>query len=199
MLSPDVFSLEVQGLNYDSRQVRPGDLFFAFAGAKTDGRQFALNARKQGSVAVVSELPAPDGYDAPWIEVPFARRTLALAARRLFPAVKDVSLVGITGTNGKTTSSYLVNSILNAAGKKTALIGTIEYRILDEIRSSPNTTPESLDIYRILNELHERGGRNAIMEISSHALELGRVAGFRFDAAIFTNLTQDHLDLQGEN
>lgn len=197
MLPRDVASLEVHGLNYDSRQVRPGDLFFAFAGAKTDGRQFALNARKQGSVAVVSELPAPAGYDAPWIEVPFARRTLALAARRLFPEVKNVSLVGITGTNGKTTSSYLVNSILNAAGKKTALIGTIEYRIVDEIRSSPNTTPESLDIYRILNELQDRGGTNAIMEVSSHALELGRVAGFRFDAAIFTNLTQDHLDFHG--
>lgn len=196
-LPPEVSSLDAQGLNYDSRKVQPGDLFFAFAGARADGREFAIDAKNRGCVAVISEGQIPAGYDGPWITTNFARRTLALAARRMYPAVSEVSLVGITGTNGKTTTSYLIDSILRSAHRKTAVLGTIEYRIGNEIRPAANTTPESLDIYRLFNELHAMGGRQATMEVSSHALELGRVTGFSFHAGIFTNLTQDHLDFHG--
>ncbi len=197
-LAPEVSSLNIQGLNYDSRRVKAGDLFFAFSGAKADGRQFAQAAIEKGAVAIVSEGGAPENLNAPWIQTSFARRTLALAARRFYSsATQDISLTGITGTNGKTTTSYLIDSILRANGKKTAVIGTIEYRMGDEIRPAVNTTPESLDTYQLLKELHSIGGTHAVMEVSSHALELGRVMGFSFHAAIFTNLTQDHLDFHG--
>ncbi len=197
-LAPEVSSLNIQGLNYDSRRIKAGDLFFAFSGAKADGRQFAQAAIEKGAVAIVSEGGAPENLNAPWIQTSFARRTLALAARRFYSsATQDISLTGITGTNGKTTTSYLIDSILRANGKKTAVIGTIEYRMGDEIRPAVNTTPESLDTYQLLKELNSIGGTHAVMEVSSHALELGRVMGFSFHAAIFTNLTQDHLDFHG--
>ncbi len=194
-LPPEVAGLPVMDLEYDSRRVQPGALFFAFQGQRADGRAFAQEAMNRGAVAVVSELPPPEGVNAPWIRVGHARQALALAARRLYAAPDERLVVtGITGTNGKTTVAWLVDSILKTAGKTTALIGTIQYRVGGEVRPAPNTTPESLDLQRIFSELEQRGGSHVTMEVSSHALALGRVYGLRFHTALFTNLTRDHLD-----
>jgi UDP-N-acetylmuramoyl-L-alanyl-D-glutamate--2,6-diaminopimelate ligase len=186
--------LPVSGLDYDSRRVGPGFLFFAFPGAQVDGRRFAADAVARGACAVVSELPAPEGFAAPWIVVPRGRLALALMARRFYPRVASVRLTGITGTNGKTTTCFLADAILRAAGKVTAMVGTIRYHVAGSERKAVNTTPESLDLYRLFDELAALGGTHASMEVSSHALALGRVEGLRFIVAVFTNLTQDHLD-----
>ncbi|MBV9771894.1 MAG: UDP-N-acetylmuramoyl-L-alanyl-D-glutamate--2,6-diaminopimelate ligase [Bryobacterales bacterium] len=187
--------LPVEGLEYDSRRVQPGFLFFAFPGARADGREFAREAIDQGALAAVSELPAPEGFSARWIEVEHGRQALALASRNFYgdPAER-LKLTGITGTNGKTTTSFLIDSILRAVGMTTALIGTIEYRLAGEVRPAVNTTPESLDLYRLFDELEQAGGTHVTMEVSSHALALGRVYGIAFHTAVFTNLTRDHLD-----
>jgi UDP-N-acetylmuramoyl-L-alanyl-D-glutamate--2,6-diaminopimelate ligase len=193
-LAPAVRGISIAGLEYDSRRVTAGDGFFAFPGARADGRQFARDAVARGASAVFSESPAPDGFAAPWIEVAHGRRALALMSRRLYPSVLELTLTGITGTNGKTTTCYLIDSILRAAGHITGQVGTIEYHVAGEIRKAVNTTPESLDLYRLFDELRGKGGSHATMEVSSHALALGRVWGLRFAVAVFTNLTQDHLD-----
>lgn len=189
---------QISGLDYDSRRIAPGYLFFAFPGSRVDGRQFAAQALEKGAVAVVSELPAPEGFSAPWLQVEHGRRALALAAKNFYGRLDEkIPLVGITGTNGKTTTSYLVDSILRAAGRTTMLAGTIEYRLGSQILPAPNTTPESLDLHRMFAQLDELGGagaKAAVMEVSSHALALGRVYGLHFHTAVFTNLTQDHLD-----
>jgi UDP-N-acetylmuramoyl-L-alanyl-D-glutamate--2,6-diaminopimelate ligase len=183
------------GLEYDSRGVQPGFLFFAFPGARADGREFAQQAVDKGAVAAVSELPAPAGFRGAWIEVEHGRQALALAARNFYgnPAER-LKLTGVTGTNGKTTTTYLIDAVLRAAGMTTALVGTIEYRLAGEVRTAVNTTPESLDLYRLFQELEQAGGTHATMEVSSHALALGRVYGIPFHTAVFTNLTRDHLD-----
>jgi len=194
-LSPQLSQIRLEGLDYDSRRVKPGFLFFAFAGSRTDGRQFARNAVERGAVAVASESSAPDGFAAPWIEVAHGRQALALAARNFYRQPDErIALTGITGTNGKTTTSFLIESILRAAGKTTALVGTIEYHLAGRVLPAVNTTPESLDLNRLLADLEKEGGTHAVMEVSSHALALGRVYGLRFHTAIFTNLTRDHLD-----
>jgi UDP-N-acetylmuramoyl-L-alanyl-D-glutamate--2,6-diaminopimelate ligase len=191
---------EIKGLDYDSRRVAPGYLFFAFPGAHVDGREFAAQAIAKGAIAIVSELPAPAGISAPWIEVEHGRHALALASKAFYGRLDEkIPLTGITGTNGKTTTSYLVDSILRAAGRTTMLAGTIEYHLGSRILPAPNTTPESLDLHRMLAELdalspHNPDCKAATMEISSHALALGRVYGLHFQTAVFTNLTQDHLD-----
>ncbi|MGA2215655.1 MAG: UDP-N-acetylmuramoyl-L-alanyl-D-glutamate--2,6-diaminopimelate ligase, partial [Bryobacteraceae bacterium] len=187
--------LSVAGLEYDSRRVQPGFLFFAFPGARADGREFAQQAIDRGAVAAVSELPAPEGFRGAWIEVEHGRQALALAARNFYgnPA-KRLKLTGVTGTNGKTTTTFLVDAVLRAAGNTTALVGTIEYRLAGEVRPAVNTTPESLDLYRMFQELEQAGGTHVTMEVSSHALALGRVYGMPFHTAVFTNLTRDHLD-----
>ncbi|MEZ5401372.1 MAG: UDP-N-acetylmuramoyl-L-alanyl-D-glutamate--2,6-diaminopimelate ligase [Bryobacteraceae bacterium] len=185
----------VTGLDYDSRRIGPGFVFFAFAGARTDGLKFARQAMELGAVAVVSESAAPDGFDAPWIRAPHGRKALAQMARRFYAnGAARVALTGITGTNGKTTTSCLLDTILRQAGHTTALVGTIEYHVAGEPRAAVNTTPESVDTYRLLDELAAMGGDRATMEVSSHALRLGRVWGFEFHTAVFTNLTRDHLD-----
>ncbi|MCP5112881.1 MAG: UDP-N-acetylmuramoyl-L-alanyl-D-glutamate--2,6-diaminopimelate ligase [bacterium] len=185
----------ITGVEYDSRRIQPGNLFFAFEGANADGRSFARQAMELGAVAVVSELPAPDEFEGPWIRVPHGRRALALAARNLYgEALASIHLTGITGTNGKTTVAYLTDSVFRAAGKTTALIGTIEYQLAGRPLRSVNTTPESVDLYRIFDELARLGGSHASMEVSSHALDLGRVHGVEFRTAIWTNLSRDHLD-----
>jgi UDP-N-acetylmuramoyl-L-alanyl-D-glutamate--2,6-diaminopimelate ligase len=197
-LSPPLAQLDVEGLEYDSRRVQPGFLFFAFPGSRTDGRQFAQDAVSRGAVAVASESPAPDAFPAPWIEVEHGRHALALAARNFYRHPDErIALTGITGTNGKTTTSYLIDAILRAAGKTTALIGTIEYHLAGRVLPAVNTTPESLDLLRLFAELEAAGGSHAVMEVSSHALALGRVYGLAFHTAIFTNLTRDHLDFHG--
>src|SRR5579863_6795320 len=194
-LADNLANAAVTGIEYDSRRVTKGTLFFAFPGARTDGRLFAQKAVAAGAVAVVSELPLAEGFGGKWIQVEHGRHALALAARNFYAsAAGRIALTGITGTNGKTTTSYLVDSILRAAGKITALIGTIEYRLAGRILPAVNTTPESLDLYRLFAELEQMGGTFATMEVSSHALALGRVYGMEFHTAVFTNLTRDHLD-----
>jgi UDP-N-acetylmuramoyl-L-alanyl-D-glutamate--2,6-diaminopimelate ligase len=188
-------NLEVKGLEYDSRRVEPGFLFFAFPGSHADGRQFAQAALDKGAVAVASELPPPEGFRGGWIEVEHGRQALALGSRNFYGQPDErLGLTGVTGTNGKTTTTFLIDSILRSAGKTTALVGTIEYRLAGEKRTAVNTTPESLDLYRILHTLENAGGTHATMEVSSHALALGRVYGMKFHTAVFTNLTRDHLD-----
>ncbi len=185
----------IAGLEYDSRKVEKGSLFFAFPGSKADGRKFALNAAERGAAAVLSESAAPENFPVPWIQVEHGRHALAIAARNFYGKPDErIALTGITGTNGKTTSSYLIDSILRAAGHTTALIGTIEYHLGGEVIPAVNTTPESLDITRLLHRLEGIGGTHATMEVSSHALELGRIYKLQFHTAVFTNLTRDHLD-----
>jgi UDP-N-acetylmuramoyl-L-alanyl-D-glutamate--2,6-diaminopimelate ligase len=194
-LRDDLAGTLVTGLEYNSRRVGPGSLFFAFVGARTDGRQFAQQALERGAIATVSELAAPEGFAGPWIEVRHGRQALALAARNFYgdPA-RRLKLTGVTGTNGKTTTTFLIDALLRSAGITTALVGTIEYRMAGEVRPAVNTTPESLDLYRLFQELEQAGGTHVTMEVSSHALALGRVYGITFHTAVFTNLTRDHLD-----
>ena len=194
-LPSELARLPVAGLDYDSRRIQSGYLFFAFPGAKADGRTFAEQAIEKGALAVVSASAAPAGLEERWIEVEHGRRALALAARRFYKAPDErLGLTGITGTNGKTTTAFLVDAVLRAAGKTTGLIGTIEYHLAGKVLPSVNTTPESLDLYRFLDELERAGGSHATLEVSSHALDLGRVHGMQFHTAVFTNLTRDHLD-----
>ena len=193
-----IAGLAVQGLDYDSRRVQAGYLFFAFPGARVDGRQFALDAVSRGAIAVVSETAAPADFPVPWIEVSHGRQALALAARNFYGRPDErIGLTGITGTNGKTTTGFLVDSVLRAAGYTTALIGTIEYHLAGRVLPAVNTTPESLELVRLFDELLQAGGSHATMEVSSHALALGRVYGLHFHTAVFTNLTRDHLDFHG--
>jgi UDP-N-acetylmuramoyl-L-alanyl-D-glutamate--2,6-diaminopimelate ligase len=194
-ISPELARAPVAGLEYDSRKVGEGFLFFAFPGSRADGRQFAQDALACGAVAVASESDPPEGLAARWIQVEHGRRALALAARAFYGKPDErLGLTGITGTNGKTTTGFLVDSVLRAAGGVTALIGTIEYHLAGKVSKAVNTTPESLDLMRIFAELGDAGGTHATMEVSSHGLALGRVHGLRFHTAVFTNFTRDHLD-----
>lgn len=191
-------SLEVRGLDYDSRRIQPGWLFFAFPGARVDGRDFARQALERGAAGVVSESARPEGFPGLWVEVEDGRRAMALMARSLYAeAAGAVNVLGVTGTNGKTTVTFLIDHMLRSAGLVTALIGTIHYHVAGEIRAAVNTTPESVDVYRAMADLHAAGGSYLVMEVSSHALALGRVYGIAFHTAVFTNLTRDHLDFHG--
>ncbi|MBV8818782.1 MAG: UDP-N-acetylmuramoyl-L-alanyl-D-glutamate--2,6-diaminopimelate ligase [Acidobacteriaceae bacterium] len=193
-----VRTVNVTGLQYDSRKIQAGNLFVAFPGAKVSGLEFAQSAIDKGAVAVMSELPAPASFAEPWIEVIHGRQALAIAARNFYLAPDArLGVTGVTGTNGKTTTTFLIDAILRYAGKSTALMGTIEYRLGARVMPAVNTTPESLDLYRIFAELREIGGSHVTMEVSSHALALGRVYGIAFHTAVFTNLTRDHLDFHG--
>ncbi len=198
-LAPASAATQVSGLDYDSRRVERGFAFFAFAGSRSDGRDFAAGAVSRGAVAVVSELEAPEGFAGTWLRVPHGRQALALAARNFYGKPDQrLRIAGITGTNGKTTTGYLLDSILHAAGRTTALIGTIEYRLAGRVLPAVNTTPESLDLFRLFAELEKAGGTEVTMEVSSHALSLGRVYGLGFHTAVFTNFTRDHLDYHGD-
>jgi len=188
-------SAEVSSLAYNSREVGPGTLFFAIQGEKADGHAHIPQALERGAVAVVSERGAPPELASRWVQVPAIRRALADAARAIFGhPEKRLQLIGITGTNGKTTTSYLVESVLGAAGILSGVFGTIEYRMGGKTRVATNTTPESLDLLSYFAELVRAGGTAAVMEVSSHSLAQERVWGFHFAVAVFTNLTQDHLD-----
>jgi len=189
-------ALEVTGLHYDSRRLLPGQVFLALAGAKTDGHRFVAAARERGAVAVASEKPADDA--GPWVQVRAARRALAIASGNFYAhPSRQLDVVGITGTNGKTTTAFLLYAILEAAKKTAGLFGTIEYRIGAQRFNAPNTTPESLDLQAMLANLRDSGGSHAVMEVSSHALAMDRVYGTRFRVGVFTNLTRDHLDFHG--
>ncbi len=186
---------DVRGLAYDSRKVQPGYLFFAFSGAKTDGAQFANAALQQGALAIVSDRPSPGGFQGVWLQVPHGRQALAGMSRNFFGHPDErIRLTAVTGTNGKTTSALLIDSILRAAGYVTALIGTIEYHLAGRVLPAVNTTPESLDLFRMFHELEQMGGSHATFEASSHALDLGRIYAMNVHTAAFTNFTRDHLD-----
>ncbi len=190
----------ITSLDYDSRRVSPGCLFFALAGVKTDGNRFVEEAVARGAAAVASEQSRPEQLPERiwWVQVRAGRKALALAAGNFYGWPSEgLDLVGITGTNGKTTTAFLLDSILGVAGRRTGLFGTVFYRTPGRAVLATNTTPESLDLMRLLAELRQEGGTAAILEVSSHALALDRVWGLRFAAAVFTNLTRDHLDFHG--
>jgi UDP-N-acetylmuramoyl-L-alanyl-D-glutamate--2,6-diaminopimelate ligase len=190
-----VGSARVTGIAYDSRRVEPGHVFVALKGQHADGAAFADQAIERGAVGVVSEDAAPQGASAPWIEVRDGRLALAFLAIAYYgdPA-KDMQVVGITGTNGKTTTAYLIASVFDAAGIRCGLLGTVGYRIGTELREATRTTPEAPDVQALMREMVDRGCGACAMEVSSHALALKRVDGMTFAAAVFTNLTRDHLD-----
>jgi UDP-N-acetylmuramoyl-L-alanyl-D-glutamate--2,6-diaminopimelate ligase len=186
--------LPVSGVAYDSRKVVPGTVFFCIPGFVHDGHDFAARAVARGAVAVVVKRHLAD-LRVPQVRVPDPRAALALAASRLWgrPSEK-LAVVGITGTNGKTTSAYLLDSILLAAGRTTGLVGTVETRVAGLRHESARTTPESADLQALLAEMVDAGVDTVVMEVSSHAIDLHRVDAVRFAVAAFTNLTQDHLD-----
>lgn len=191
--------LDLAGLAYDSRRVSPGSVFVAVRGERFDGSVFAPEAVARGAVAVVSESAAPGSVTVPWVRVADARLALAVLSARYFGEPSHrLLLVGITGTNGKTTTSYLVRAILEQAGYPCGLIGTVQYSVGAELFDAPRTTPESLDLQEMLRRMVDTGARACSMEVSSHALDLRRVDATRFAAAVFTNLTRDHLDFHGD-
>ena len=184
----------IAGLDYDSRRVKPGWCFVAIRGESTDGNQYIDKALQAGAAAIVSDsLPPRPGVA--WAQVEHGRRALARLSANFYgrPAEK-LAISGITGTNGKTTTSFLLNAMLRAGQRKTALVGTVEYRIEDERFPAPHTTPEALELNQFFARALQAGCTEAVMEVSSHALEQERVYGVPYDVAIFTNLTRDHLD-----
>ncbi len=192
-------ALDISGLQYDSRRIRPGEAFFAFPGERADGHSFVGRAMRGGAAAVVSERPAPDGLAGRWARVRHGRRALAMASLRFFSRPdRALSVTAVTGTNGKTTTAHLIDALLRASGKTTSLLGTIEHRVGSRSARALNTTPESLDIVRSMAELRGIGGSHSTMEASSHGLALARVYGIEFHTAVFTNLTPDHLDFHGD-
>ena len=186
----------IGGLDYDSRRIKPGDVFVATQGESSDGNKFIDQAIAAGAVAVVSDSSTEKPRaDVAWAQVPHGRRALARLSSNFYkkPAER-LAIVGITGTNGKSTTAFLLESILGAAGRKSALIGTIEYHVAGKTLPALHTTPEALELNRILNQALGLGATETVMEVSSHALEQQRVYGIPFDVAVFTNLTRDHLD-----
>jgi UDP-N-acetylmuramoyl-L-alanyl-D-glutamate--2,6-diaminopimelate ligase len=193
---PDrISAATVSSITADSREVTTGAVFVALRGLKADGAAFARDAIARGAIAVVSETAAPAGTTTPWLQVPDARLALAALAATFFENPSNrLVLVGITGTNGKTTTSYLLAAIFEAAGIKCGRIGTVGYQVGDREVEATRTTPEAPEVQRMLRDM-VAGGRGAcVMEVSSHALALHRVDYLHFSAAIFTNLTRDHLD-----
>src|SRR5258708_2010578 len=190
-------SLEIHQVACDSRKVRPGSLFFALHGAKADGNAFIQDAIKRGVAAIASEEQAPRALPAGvvWIRVREARKALAVAAANFFghPA-NTLQLVAVTGTNGKTTTTSVINAIVKASGAQTALFGTIAYHTPLGDYPAPNTTPESVDLQGFLAEIRDAGGKYAVLEASSHSLAMDRLWGCHFQAAVFSNLTREHMD-----
>lgn len=190
-------ALEVGDVEHDSRRLRAGALFVALRGQAADGNRFVDAARRKGAVAVLSE--EPPRADTPWVRVANARVALArLAANFHGRPAEKLELVGVTGTNGKTTTSFLADAALRAAGHATGLIGTVQYRIGARLAEAVRTTPESADLQALLAEMVAAGCSHAVMEVSSHSLALERVHGCPFRVAVFTNLTRDHLDFHGD-
>lgn len=183
----------LSGLEYRSNRVKQGDVFFCIPGFRFDGHDFAGEAVSRGAVALACARPLP--YAVPQAVVSDVRQALATAAARYYryPS-RELDVVGVTGTNGKTTTTYLVHAILTAAGRATGLIGTVETRMAGATLASAHTTPESAELQRVLRTMAESGVSAVAMEVSSHAIDLHRVDGTRFAVAAFTNLTQDHLD-----
>ncbi len=192
----------VTAVAHDSRAVTRGTVFVAIRGQRADGTSFVAEAIRRGAVAIVAETPAPDGVAVPWLRTTDARLALAeLAAIVNQHPSQELLIVGVTGTNGKTTTTYLLASVLDAAGLPCGRLGTVTFRVgpapSDE-RDASHTTPEASEVQRLLREMVQRGCKACAMEVSSHALALHRVEYLRFGAAIFTNLTRDHLDFHGD-
>ena len=189
--------MDIPNISYDSRTTHPGDLFVAMTGFAADGHAFIGKARASGAAAVLCEKP-PEG-DIPYIQVADSRRCLAAASANFFghPA-ESMTMVGVTGTNGKTTTTYLLKAILEQEkGAKVGLIGTNQNMIGSEVIPTERTTPESFELQQLFARMRDTGCTHVVMEVSSHALVLDRVYGVHYDVGIFTNLTQDHLDFHG--
>jgi UDP-N-acetylmuramoyl-L-alanyl-D-glutamate--2,6-diaminopimelate ligase len=211
MLAPDASrrvaaagrgSAVVTNITHDSRAVTRGSMFVAIRGQRADGATFAGDAIARGAIAVVSEMAPPAGTTALWIQTTNARMALAELAHLLYGRPSEsLTLAGVTGTNGKTTTTYLLASVFDAAGLPSGRLGTVSFRVgpdsADE-RDASHTTPEAPEIQRLLRDMVARGCKACAIEVSSHALALHRVAYLRFAAAIFTNLTRDHLDFHGD-
>ena len=194
----------IDGVEYDSRRVRSGTVFVAMKGGSTDGNRYIDKAIAAGALGIITDsAPTYDHllvYQAgtPVLEVENGRRALAQASAAFFDhPERKLSAIGITGTNGKTTTAFLTEALLNAASRSTVLVGTIEYHVAGEVRPSIHTTPESRDLFELMAEGAMRGATELITELSSHGLDQGRAAGVNFDVAVFTNLTRDHLDYHG--
>jgi UDP-N-acetylmuramoyl-L-alanyl-D-glutamate--2,6-diaminopimelate ligase len=186
----------ISGLQHDSRRIAAGDVFLALRGETTDGNRYIDKAIAAGAVAVVTDSKDEKPRDnVAWAQVPHGRRAMGRLSANLYrwPAQK-LAITGVTGTNGKTTTTFLVESILRTAGRKSALVGTIEYHVAGEVVPAPHTTPESLELNQLFHQAVAADATEAVMEVSSHALAQERVFGIPFDVAIFTNLTRDHLD-----
>lgn len=198
---------EVTGLALDSREVRPGDLFFALTGSATDGRRFVDDALARGARAVVEEAlvaAVAERAGVPIVGVPDLQRRVGLVADRFFghPSA-DLWVAGVTGTNGKTTVSHLIAQALTThgaplGGEPCGVLGTLGYGVFGELHPGRHTTPDAITVHRLLADFRGRGVRHVAMEVSSHALDQGRVSGVAFDVAVFTNLTRDHLDYHGD-
>ncbi len=189
----------VAGVAYDSRAVTPGQVFVALKGQHADGASFARQAIERGAAAVVSEEAAPDGVPVPWAIVEDARLALAVLAAAFYrEPSREMRVIGITGTNGKTTTAYLVASIFDAARIRCGVLGTVGYRVGDQMREATRTTPEAPEVQALLREMVDAQCGACAMEVSSHALSLRRVDGIAFAAGIFTNLTRDHLDFHAD-
>ena len=186
-------AIEIEGLAYDSRKVKAGDMYCCVVGYRSDGHEFAAQAIANGAVALMVERPLNLGV--PEVVVPSVRAAMGPIATRYYgDPTNQLQVVGVTGTNGKTTTAFIVRALLEGAGVQTGLLGTVKSIVGGEERSVERTTPEAIDLQRELREMLDGGDRACAMEVSSHALALGRTRGIRFGAAVFTNLTQDHLD-----
>jgi UDP-N-acetylmuramyl-tripeptide synthetase len=186
--------IDVTSIHYDSRTVKEGGLFVAVKGLAADGHDYIMNAVSKGAVAVIVQKEIT-GLSVPALVVTDSRKALALLSARFFGNPSErLHVTGVTGTNGKTSITYLIESIFNEAGYITGVIGTINFRYGDTVIPNPMTTPDSLELQTIMGEMEKAGVTHVIMEVSSHAVDLDRIYGMSFDTAVFTNLTQDHLD-----
>jgi len=185
---------QVTGVEYDSRRVKPGNVFVAMRGESSDGNGFIDQAIGAGAAAIVTDSDRRPENVA-WAQVTHGRRALAgLSANFYERPAEKLAISGITGTNGKSTTAFIVEAILSAAGRRSALVGTIEYHVAGKVLPAPHTTPEPLELQRLFHDAVAAGATEAVMEVSSHALAQQRVFGIPFDVAVFTNLTRDHLD-----
>src|SRR5918999_4556598 len=196
LMGNDAPDVEIAGLAYSTQGVVPGALFFCVPGFRADGHDFAPDAVERGAVALVCERPL--GLGVPELVVDSVRLAMGPAAARFYgDPTAQLEVVGITGTNGKTTTAFLIRHLLEADGRKTGLLGTVKRVVGGVEEEVERTTPEAIDLQATFRAMLDRGDRACAMEVSSHALELGRVAGIRFACRVFTNLTQDHLDFHG--
>ena len=190
--------VDITDLAYDAARVGPGAAFFCVPGSRADGHDFAEQAIAAGAVALVVERPLELEPAVPQLLVDDARASMAVAADSFFgEPTKSLEVVGVTGTNGKSTSAFLLRSILEAAGRQAGLVGTVEWVVGGVVRPAPHTTPEAIDLQRLFREMLDAGDRSVALEASSHGSALHRLDRVRFEALVFTNLSQDHLDLHG--